>query len=196
MKKVKIKFIQNSLTIQNHKRIKIEIFYNITNTYILYYYGTMISIIQANDRLQEINQRLKKQNINMNCKIHINSDNNILLELFVDEICVSNIKCVSKTQKNINFILIHSNTPEEFRGKKYNLILRHVIVIICNHIKINENKIQEIHSFVLNIISENTIKKYFTYTKTEDLSYVINCSKKNVKKSLELLYPLLGLQIN
>jgi hypothetical protein len=152
----------------------------------------MISIDRAIDRLGEINSQLKKHcKYVINISIMAQTQNVLLLELVNgEEICVSHIKCVI----NKTYLSINSYTPIEYRGNKYNLILRCVIVVICTHIMVDNIKIREIRSFALNIISENTIRKYFTHTKQDNMTFVIHCgsSKSSINKnSLELFYSLI-----
>jgi len=103
---------------------------------------------------------------------------------------VSSITC----DVNEYCIKIASKTKKEHEGKKYNLMLRSVLVLISNLLKNNKtNKnCMMIKTYAINIVTEISIKKYFNVvsSKNENYAFTITCDKPNKKNANNLLYLL------
>jgi len=108
----------------------------------------------------------------------------LILSLFCNSICASTITCdVFETH-----ISISSKTNDAYIGRKYNLLLRSMLIIICNLIKINNKKSNTLKSYAINPISEQSLQKYFNVTKSkEEYIYEVICGKQNKKKANDLL---------
>ena len=81
--------------------------------------------------------------------------------------CVSSISCKINDDMSLEF---SSKTDEAFERKKYNLLLRSALILICPFIRINTNqRITKILSRAVNPISIYSLVKYF-HAYNEDLN--------------------------
>lgn len=91
----------------------------------------------------------------------------LFLALYVGDINISTIQCTFKKK----FMYISSKTHENYLNKKYNLLLRCIIILILPvHTKIR--------SFAINEYSEICLKKYFNVTpvKNESCTFELKVS--------------------
>ena len=125
---------------------------------------------------------------------YITNSNILILGLKLDDEYVSTISCdIYPTH-----ITISSKTHELFLNRKYNLLLRTIIVYICDSIQIvytNTNtNINKIHSYILNPISEFTLLKYFNakYCKKDKDILQIICDKNKINKAFEIFNQIIS----
>jgi hypothetical protein len=163
-----------------------------------------LDIKSAQIRLYEFNSILKKNNslfrlkfdkfskLNNihNCILNEHADYSnrsdvVFLCLYLEEQCVSSIMCVIHT----NHMSISSKTHLLHLGKKYNLLLRSIIVLIGSLIRVDNIKLKSTRSFVINPISEKCLRKYFIIDNVpkepNDIEIKFN---KNKKQATELAH--------
>lgn len=109
-------------------------------------------------------------------------DDVLILCLYYNNICVSSITCTCNEES----ISISSKTNILYTGKKYNILLRTILILIVNLIKINNKKCNKLKSYAINPISEESLKKYFIIDKKDEYMYEIICGKQNKKKANNL----------
>ena len=123
-----------------------------------------------------------------------NSRKNILiLALKLDNKYVSTISCDIFT----THITISSKTHNSYTNRYFNLLLRTVIILLCNSIKICNKKITKIRSYILNPISENTLIKHFNaiYDKNDKEILEIVCDKNTMDNAYVKLLHILDYNI-
>jgi len=124
------------------------------------------NLTKINENLNELNEKLKLKCSNLELKIgnyydlpgdieSIYSDihgpgDELVLCLYLNDNCISNITLVYLDN---NIMEINSKTREDYGGKKYNKLLRSVVVIIASLIICHKTKIKYIRSHALNPIS-------------------------------------------
>lgn len=120
-------------------------------------------------------------------KVNVYSPKNkdtLLICLYYNNDCIASIQLV----KNSGYVEIRSFTNEMYSNKKYNTLLRYILVIISNKIKINEIEINKLHSSATNPISASTLMKHFDsdplldYDNNPDLMYFIDNIYKNARQ--------------
>ena len=132
-----------------------------------------IEIINAQNELINLNSSLQQKCNNLNLKLDYlhNFDDNytkietfsngykyLLLALCNNNInkCISTIEIILNTEKNI--ITFNSKTDKDYEGKKYNKLLRSIIIIISRLLMTN---VEIIKSDAINPISAWLLLNYF-----------------------------------
>lgn len=110
---------------------------------------------------------------------YMHKNNILILSLWNEDTCVSTITCNIRN----SIASIHSKTHAAHTGKKYNLLLRSVVVMICGLIRENDKQISVVKSFSLNPVSEYTIKKYFDVVELKEYDFQLVCVNTNKHKS-------------
>ena len=155
----------------------------------------MLNYTRANERIKYLNKSLGLpfriaigtfENSKCTCtelfypEAYYKHKNNILiLSLWKEDVCVSTITCNIRN----SIASIYSKTHAAHTGKKYNLLLRSVIVMICGLIRENDKLISVVKSFSLNPVSEYAIKKYFDVVELKDYDLQMVCDKTSKHNS-------------
>lgn len=178
-----------------------------------------LNIDELKIKLEELNLRLQENypelrlELDIACLLTGNKSTyrfapikkNVLLCLYYEGNCISSITFYLKPLKNI--LEIHSKTHENKLGRKYNKLLRSIVIILMSFIKCNGKKIDYLFSDAENWISVWTLVSNFDcivtdimmdYYKTEIYSeenpYTIDELKENFNKNdnfeVEILVPL------
>jgi len=117
----------------------------------------------------------------MTGKLHVYSPKikrSLLLCLYYNNDCISSIQLVMR-----DGIEIRSFTDEIYNGKKYNTLLRCVLLIIANKIKVNGEPINQLYSSASNPISAHLLMKYFNLTpSTRDVNDEFTYFMDNIYK--------------
>ena len=116
---------------------------------------------------------------------YISKDNILILALQLDKKYISTITCEIYS----THITISSKTHEDYINRKYNLLLRTIIILLCSSIKILGVNIYKIKSYVINPISELTLIKHFNakYCKNDKYILEITCDKYIMDNMFEKL---------
>ena len=122
------------------------------------------NIINAQNKIIQLNIELHKKCANLflrfdfgynmtGCTFMFNKYNyNFLtLCLYFDKTCVSSIQLHFDTRNKC--VVIYSKTSSDYENKKYNKLLRAVVIIICDFIIIQETKINYVFAKATNPIS-------------------------------------------
>lgn len=106
--------------------------------------------------LSRTNLRIQKKCPNLDIQLTIQDDNNWLLELYKDKIPVS----IIKMNVVFNTITISSNTfGIENQNKKYNSILRSVLILLALSIQYQSKPIKYIYSTAINWKTVKTLNQ-------------------------------------
>jgi hypothetical protein len=91
------------------------------------------------------------------------SANILLLCLYKENSCISSIEIQLNTKINEINVSVNSKTNKKYEGKKYNLFLRCMAVILCYNLQHNnqDKKILKLKSIAVNPISAYIFIKYF-----------------------------------
>jgi hypothetical protein len=151
-------------------RIIFDIMRNVKNATVIRFYGIAnglsMDLSEAQIIIDELNIQLKRKCTNLEIKfdhmykltnsiVSFHEDYNILtLCLYNGDNCVSSIQ-LTHPVNNISNITISSKTSPDYEGRKYNKMLRAIIIIISKFIKYNgiSEIIKTIYSSAVNPIS-------------------------------------------
>ena len=120
---------------------------------------------------------------------YLSKNNILILALKLNDEFVSTITC----DVFITHITISSKTSNMYLNCKYNLILRSIIILLCNSIKVSNKYIYTIRSYIINTISEKSMIKHFNakYSETDKDILEIICNENTINNSFEKLNYLL-----
>ena len=125
-----------------------------------------MDLTTAQEKLAELNKTLQNKcpelSLNLNYTYNLTGDISsysnvpefLILCLYSGNNCVSSIQIIPK--KASKTVEIRSRTDKNYEGKKYNKLLRSVVIILSSLLNIHE-----IHSAAENIISALLLLKYF-----------------------------------
>ncbi len=132
--------------------------------------GSAFDISDAIDLLNNLNMSLQEKCVNLEIRIgmmtemtgqlHVyspKSKKSLVVCLYYNNDCISSIQLVI----NDDGIEIRSFTDEMYSGKKYNTLLRCVLLILANKIKLNGEPINMLYSSATNPISAHLLMKSF-----------------------------------
>lgn len=124
---------------------------------------------------------------------YISKQNILILALKINDIFVSTITC----DIFITHMTISSKTSYDYMNCKYNLLLRTIIILLCNTIIISNKNIKTIRSYIINKISEKTMIKHFDakYSKNDKDILEIICDNNMINKALIKLNDLLNIYL-
>ena len=141
-----------------------------------------IDLTQCQSKLIEINMLLKQKcpelslildysfNLNGNITRYSKGGKMLLLCLYYNNNCISSIEMqFSEYIKNPLAIIINSKTTEEYNNRKYNTLLRSILIYISEFITIKGKNINQIVSHGVNKVTIYTMIKYFNATLNDDL---------------------------
>jgi len=163
-----------------------------------YFGGALFDSSEAFEILPDLNNLLQKKCPNLEIRIGMMTEmpgkinvysprlkNSILICLYYENECIASIQ-LFKNDENIE---LRSFTNETFSGKKYNTLLRFVLVIIGNKIKVNGQYITNLHSSALNPVSAHLLMTKFDSLPVMDdsneifIHYMNNLYKKEREPS-------------
>ena len=135
-----------------------------------YFGGALFDPSETHEMLSDLNNLLQKKCSNLEIRIGMMTEmpgkinvyspklkNSILVCLYYNNDCIASIQ-LFKNDENIE---LRSFTNEMFSGKKYNTLLRFVLILISNKIKVNGQNITVLHSSALNPISAHLLMSKF-----------------------------------
>ena len=138
--------------------------------------GALFDISETLHELDYLNSLLQKKCHNLDIRIGMMTEmtgqlktyspklkNSLLICLYYNNDCISSIQLVIN-----DGIEIRSFTDKIYNGKKYNTLLRFVLIIISNKIKVNGEYINKLYSSATNPISAHLLMKNFDSTPRMD----------------------------
>jgi len=159
------------LSLKNVRNIKFRKLSELSNC-------ASLNIDEINIKLDELNLLLQKKEPHLSLKLnktyllpgnitsYFQEPNMVLLCLYYNDDCVSSIGLQFK--KN-NIIEISSRTLKSMEGRKYNKLLRSIILIISTIILCNQQKIEYIYSAAENPISVWLLISNFNCIVTDEI---------------------------
>ena len=120
--------------------------------------------------LTELNQILHKNCPNLNLRVGMLTDlpgelyvyspkakGSVLICLYYNRNCIASIQLVI----NDGYVELRSFTNETYAGKKYNSLLRYVMVVVVPSINLRGTPVTKVHSSATNPISAHFLMKHF-----------------------------------
>jgi hypothetical protein len=159
--------------------------------------GSAFDISEAIDLLNNLNRSLQEKCVNLEIRIgmitemtgqlHVyspKSKKSLVICLYYNNDCISSIQLVIN-----NGIEIRSFTDEMYSGKKYNTLLRCVLLILANKIKFNGEPINMLYSSATNPISAHLLMKNFNLRPSSrddnfEFTYFIDNKYKGDKENI------------
>ena len=117
------------------------------------------------DIVEELNQKIQNKCNQLKLDVKqqmIDNISSLLVCLYYEDICISQITL--NFLRSINYMEISSKTLDEYTLRKYNKLLRAIIILLSNHIKIGDRPLEYIKSDVVNYISAWTLNKEYQIT--------------------------------
>lgn len=190
--KVLINTMRNKALSNN--KIKLIILSNINGCY-------NVNLDKINEKLTELNTKLQDKcpelslkldkyynltgNLSVYNKQYNKNNTNLVLCLYYNYNCVSSIIL---NYKDNGIIEIDSLTSKKMEGKKYNKLLRSILILVSSSLVCGQTNINTIHSSAINPISAWLLIGYYECTYTSDPPYLfdkfINENKQMNKKEL------------